>query len=324
MLKAFIAIILSFLLPVMAAQAADTSAKAKEKPEQIRLMLEWFVNPDHGPIIIARQLGYFQEEGVEVTIQEPADPDLSPKMVAAGKAELGIFYQPMLIQAVSDGLPLAWAGTLIASPLDGLIVKADGSIKTLADMKGKTIGFSVSGTEKSTLNALFKPHGFTIDDVKLVNVGWNLSSSLMTGRVDALLGAYRNFELNSLKLHGTKGRMFYMEENGVPSYDELIFIANSKNANKEGIRRFLRAVERGSQYIANHPEKSWDIFRDSNPGTLDNELNRLAWKDTIMHFALRPAAVDKGRYQRYASFMKDSGEIKTVPSVNAMMLDLYN
>ncbi|CAM3738049.1 ABC transporter substrate-binding protein [Parendozoicomonas haliclonae] len=306
-----------------ASVAAFAKELPKEQPKELTLMLEWFINPDHGPIIVAQQKGYFEQEGVKVTIQEPADPDLPPKLVAANDVDLAVYYQPSLIQAASEGLPLAWAGTLVATPLDGLIVLKDGPIKSLADMKGKSIGFSVNGSEKAILDTMFKPYGFGAEDVKTVNVGWNLSSSLMTGRVDALLGAYRNFELNSLELHKNSGKMFFIEEHGVPPYDELIFIANSKTADKEAIRRFLRAVERGAQFIANNPEEGWKVFRDSKPEALDNDLNRMAWIDTADRFALRPAAVDKGRYQRYAEFLKEFGEIKQVPDLKTMMLELY-
>ncbi len=317
MFKRVIALGLSCLLLATFAQAAP-----EKKPEQIKLMLEWFVNPDHGPIIIAAQQGYFEQQGVSVTIQEPADPDLPPKLIAAGDADLAVYYQPSLIQAAADGLPLAWAGTLVATPLDGLIVLKDGPVKSLADLKGKSVGFSVNGSEKALLNTMLKPHGLGYKDIKMVNVGWNLSSSLMSGRVDALLGGYRNFELNSLKLHGREGRMFFLEGNGVPPYDELIFIAHNKNANKEAIRRFLRAIELGTQFIVNSPEAAWSIFKSYNPDTLDNELNHLAWKDTVLRFALRPAAKDSGRYRRYAEFLKAHKEIRRIPDMKQLMLDL--
>lgn len=305
-----------------AAPATNPQNKPTQELQPLTLMLEWFVNPDHGPIIVAQQLGYFAEEGVKVTIQEPADPDLPPRLVAADNVDLAIYYQPNLTRAASENLPLAWVGTLIAAPLNGVIVLKNGSIKGLADLKGKSIGTSSDSTEEATLDALFKPHGFSHKDIKMVNVGWNLSAALMTGRVDALTGAYRNFELNSLKLHQRPGMIFPLEEHGIPPYDELIFIANTESANKDAIRRFLRGVERGAQFIANNPDNAWEIFKNYKPKELDNELNRLAWQDTVPHFALRPAAVDKGRYQRYAEFMKAYGEIKTLPDLNKMMLEV--
>lgn len=317
------------LVPVMA--MAEKTVPASEQGavtraadvRTLKLMLEWFVNPDHGPIIIAQQKGYFAQQGVKVTIQEPADPNLPAKLVAAGDVDLAVYYQPSLIHGVDRGLPLAWAGTLIANTLDGVIVLENGPIKTLADLKGRTIGMSSNGSEFPKLDELFKPYGFSARDVKVVNVGWNLSSSLMSGQVDAVVGAYRNFELNVLAINGARGRMFYYEENGVPPYDELIFIANKNNPDREAIRRFLRAVELGVQYIVNNPQQAWTLFRDYNPKQLDNELNRRAWFATVPYFAKRPAARDVGRYNRFAAFLKTHGTVKKQLDARDYMLELY-
>ena len=116
--------------------------------------------------------------------------------------------------------------------------------------------------------------------------------------------------------------MFYYEENGIPPYDELIFIANRDKHDKDAIRRFLRGVELGAQFIANNPDKGWEIFRDSNPRQLDNELNKRAWYDTIPHLARRPAAKDTGRYQRVADFLYEHKELKKPQKAEDLMISL--
>ena len=311
------------LWAVVMALSVNLSANTERVPtKELTLMLEWFVNPDHGPIIIAKENGYFKDQGLNIIIQEPADPNLPPKLVAAGKVDLAVYYQPSLIHGIANELPLAWAGTLIATPLDGLIVLDKSPIKSLKDMKGKTIGLNIGGIEHAILNTLFEPYGFGAKDVKLVNVGWNLSSSLLSGRVDAIMGAYRNFELNQLQIEGSKGRMFYYEEHNIPPYDELIFIANSTKHDKEAIRRFLKAIELGTQFIVNNPQKSWEIFRNYSPKKLNNELNRRAWFDTIARFALRPAAKDVDRYQSFVEFLLKKGELKRTINMNKHMLAL--
>ena len=199
----------------------------------------------------------------------------------------------------------------------------DSPIKSIKDLKGKSIGMAISGNEVAIFNTMFKPYGFDVSDVKLINVGWNLSSSLLSGRVDAITGGYRNFELNQLEVEGKKGRMFYNEEHGIPPYDQLIYIANSKKHDKEAIRRFMEAVEKGVQYIVNHPDESWEMFRDYRKEQLDNKLNKRAWYDTVSRFALRPAAKDVGRYQRYSDFLKKHGEVRNPPKASTYMLDLY-
>ena len=322
MKKPKLIICLICLVPLFAVAAVPSVQDAKPDMKELKLMLEWFVNPDHGPIIIAKQKGYFEEEGVKVNIQEPADPNLPPKLVAAGNVDLAVYYQPSMMEGVARGLPLAWAGTLVANTLDGIIVLDNGPIKSLKDLRGKKIGMSSTSNQFPQLDEVFKPYGFSSKDVQPVNVGWNLSSSLMSGQVDAIIGAYRNFELNVLKLHGAKGRMFYYEENGIPPYDELIFVTNSKSHDSEAIRRFLRAIERGSQYIVNSPEESWAVFKAYNPKQLDNELNHLAWEDTVPYFAKRPAAKDTGRYERYARFLKQHGAIDKTLRADDMMIAL--
>ena len=92
-----------------------------------------------------------------------------------------------------------------------------------------------------------------------------------------------------------------------------MFVANSKTYDKESIQAFNRAVEKATTYIVNHPEAAWKEFIAYSPDTLDNELNALAWKDTLTRFALRPAAIDLARYDDYAEFMFEHGIIESLP-----------
>ena len=290
--------------------------------KKITLMLEWFVNPNHGPIIIAQQKGFFKEEGLKVIIQEPSDPSLPPKLVAAGDVDLAVYYQPSLMEGISRGLPIIWAGTLIDHILDGVIVLDEGPIKSLKDLKGKKIGTSNGKYKNSLLNTLFETYGFTAKDIKIISVGWNLAASLMSGQVDAIIGGYRNFEMNLLKINNMKGRMFYYEENGIPPYDEIIFITHKNKHNKENIRRFLRCIQKASQYITNNKTKSWTAFRDYNPKQLDNKLNEMAWKDTIPHFSQNPAARNIDRYELYSKFLISKGGAGKPITADKMMIDL--
>ncbi|MGH1358225.1 MAG: ABC transporter substrate-binding protein [Burkholderiaceae bacterium] len=288
----------------------STHASAADK---LTLLLDWFVNPDHGPVIIAQEKGYFAQAGLEVEIIEPADPSDPPKLVAAGKADLAVSYQPQLHLQVEQELPLVRVGTLVATPLTCLLVLADGPVKTLADLKDRKVGFSVAGVEQAMLGAMLKPHKLTNKDIELVNVNFSLSPALMSGQVDAVFGAFRNFELNQMKIEGVAGRCFYPEEEGIPPYDELIYVANANNIDKAVLKRFIDATERATQYIVNHPLESWKIF-SATKKELQDELNRLAWTDTIPRFALRPAALDTGRYERMAEFMKQSGLVtRSIP-----------
>ncbi len=289
--------------------------------DDMTLLLDWFVNPDHGPIIIAQQKGFFADQDLDVDIVAPADPSDPPKLVAAGQAELAVSYQPSTHLQVAEGLPLIRVGTLVATPLNCLLVLEDGPIKEISDLEGAKIGYSVAGVEQALLGAIFEKHDVDYDSVELINVNWSLSPSLMSKQVDAVIGAYRNFELNQMEIEGVAGKCFYIEEEGVPTYDELVYVANSESMDKDKIRRFLRATELATQYIVNHPEESWDIFK-SYSAELDDELNAKAWVDTITRFALRPEALDEGRYTRFEAFLESSGLVKGTRPVSELAIDL--
>ena len=288
--------------------------------DKMTVVLDWFVNPNHGPLIIAQEKGYFADAGLEVEIIAPADPSAPPRMAAAGKADLALSYQPQLHLQVAEGLPLKRVGTLIASPLNCLLVLEDGPIETVADLKGRKIGFSVAGVEEALLSKLLGDADLSLDDVELVNVNWSLSPSVMSGQVDAVIGAYRNFELNQMEIEGVPGNCIYLEESGVPTYDELIYVANPDTVDHDRVRRFLKATQLATQYIVNHPDAAWDIFA-ATAEELQDDLNAKSWTDTIPRFALRPAALDFGRYANFEAFLHEAGLIETVHPVSDLAID---
>lgn len=279
------------------------------RAEKMLVLLDWFVNPDHAPLFVAQGKGYFAAEGLEVEMLAPADPNMPPKLVAAGKADLAISYQPQLQMHVDRGLPLKRIATLISTPLNSLVVLRDGPIKTLADLKGKKIGYSIGGFENALLQAMLGRVGLSLKDVELINVNFSLSPALIAGKVDAVIGAYRNFELNQMDILKRPGRAFFVEEEGVPSYDELIIVAHKDRLDDPRYIKFVRALERGVLFLINHPDESWQLFIKDRK-ELDNELNKRAWRDTLRRFALRPAALDEARYEKFARFLKQGGLIK--------------
>ena len=297
---------------------AATPAAAQD---QLTVVLDWFVNPDHGPIVIAEEQGYFADAGLEVEVIAPADPADPPKMAAAGRADLAISYQPQLHLQVAEGMPLVRVGTLVATPLNCLLVLEDGPIGEIADLEGRKVGFSVAGVEEALLSSILETNGLTMDDIELVNVSWSLSPALMSGQVDAVIGAFRNFELNQMEIEGVPGRCFYLEEEGLPAYDELIYVANPETMDADMIRRFLAATEKATQFIVNHPQESWEIF-SSTSTELQDELNERAWADTIPRFALRPEALDEGRYARFEAFLKEAGLVEGMRPVSELAVDL--
>jgi putative hydroxymethylpyrimidine transport system substrate-binding protein len=289
--------------------------------EKMLVVLDWFVNPDHGPLFIALEKGFFSRQGLDVSFQVPSNPNDPPKLVAAKNADIAVSYQPQHYLHVDQGLPLVRIATLVATPLNTLVVLADSDIRNLAQLKGKTVGYSIGGFETVILKVMLESQGLSLDTVKLVNVNFSLSPSLFSKSTDAVIGAFRNFELNQMDIEGRPGRAFYVEEYGIPSYDELILVARRDDVKALKFRKFVDALEEGVQFLVNHPDESWKLFIRGRKD-LDNQLNRLAWRDTLPRFALRPGALDHARYQRFAEFLKKQGLIKKVPQLETYAVEL--
>jgi putative hydroxymethylpyrimidine transport system substrate-binding protein len=286
-----------------------TLSVANAKTDKITIGLDWFINPDHAPLIIAQKRGFFKEVGLEVEMIEPADPNDPPKLVAAGKLDLAISYQPQLHIQVDQGLPVVRVGTLVSVPLNSLVVLEDGPIKSISDLKGKKIGFSVGGFEEALLSGMLEKYNIKMTDVDLININFSLSPSLIAKKVDAVIGAFRNFELNQMDIVNHPGKAFYPEEHGVPSYEELIYIANVKNRNNPVFDKFFKAIQKATLTIINDPETTWQDFSTYRKG-LNDELNKRAFKDTLSRFTLRPQAHDLKTYEVFGNFLKQKGIIK--------------
>lgn len=301
-------LLLAFARPVAAA-------------EPVKLILDWLINPDHGPLIVAREKGFFAEAGLAVELVAPSDPNDPAKFLAAGQADAAILYQPQLHLAVDKGLPLVRIGTLIASPLNTVMVPADGPIKTIADLKGKKIGSSLGGLDEAYLTALLARHKLTLADVTLVDVNFNLVPGLLSHQVDAIIGGYRTVEMNQLALEKMPARAFYFEEEGIPAYDELIIATSRKLLTDPRMPKVMAAIERGALYLVNHPEESWSLFIKGRP-ELDDPLDRQAWADSLRRFDLSPSALARGRYQAFAKFLLDRKLIAKIPPLESYAVEL--
>ena len=287
---------------------------AHAKTDKLTIGLDWFINPDHAPLIIAQKRGFFKEVGLEVEMIEPADPNDPPKLVAAGKLDLAISYQPQLHIQVDQGLPVVRVGTLVSVPLNALVVLKDGPIKSISDLKGKKVGFSVGGFEEALLSGMLEKYNLKMSDIELININFSLSPSLIAKKVDAVIGAFRNFELNQMDIVGHPGTAFYPEEHGVPTYEELIYISNTKNKNNPIFDKFFKAIQKATLTMINDPASSWKDFSTYRKG-LDDELNKRAYRDTLSRFSLRPQAHDLNTYRVFGEFLKEKGIIKKVNNV---------
>jgi putative hydroxymethylpyrimidine transport system substrate-binding protein len=293
--------VLIFTLIIQPAYATD----------KLIVLLDWFANPDHAPLIVAQTEGFFKRENLEVELIGPADPSDPPKLVAAGKADLAIDYQPQLLEQIDHGLPLIAIGTLINKPLNALVVLKSSAINSIADLKNKKIGYSGSGMNSTMLKVMLENHHITLNDVEVINTHYDLTQALLSGKVDAVTGIMRNFEMIQMELAGKPARAFYPEENGMPVYSDLIIIANKMNAADPRFPRFLHALKLATDYLENHSEACWQTFARLHPESND-ELNSRAWNETLPYFTRTPEKINHQQFMHFAQFMQKNGLIKTL------------
>lgn len=308
-----VAVLLALLLSGGAARAAD----------KFTVLLDWFVNPDHAPLIVAQEIGAYADEGLDVEFVPPADANMPPKLVAAGHGDLAVTYQPQFYQQIDQKLPLVRVATLIGQPLATLTALADSGIKTIADMKGKRLGYGLGDIEVAELGTILKTAGLGLSDVTLVNVGEQLSTSLLTHQIDAV-SVYRNFEVFELRDKGATPVTFNYEDHGVPSYDELILVTRAEAARDDRTIRFLRALRKGVAYLKAHPDESWALFLKHH-SDLDDKLNRQAWAATLPTFVVQPELLDRAKYERFAAFLFENKLISKMPDLDqcTVQLDLH-
>ncbi len=281
--------------------AAVSSETLAAKP--VTFMLDWFPNPNHVPLYVALNKNFFQRAGLQVKLQVPADPNDPLKLVAAGKVDFAVSYQPSVIIARSQELPVRSIGVLVEHPLTTIMFLKDSGIRTPADLKGKKIGYSVAGFEEAILGTIAENGGLKHSDYTLVNVNFNLVPALLSRKVDAVVGAYRNFEKIQLELQGKTVGIFPPEQFGVPDFYELILITNERLAQRQPdlVRAFTKAIGEAINFTVNQPDEASKIFFTAQP-KLRDELNLRAYQATLPAYA-RTQAQSREKWATFQDFM---------------------
>lgn len=282
-----------------------------DKTQQFELMLDYFPNADHAPIYAAQGAGAFEDAGLELKIRQPADPSAPIKQVAAGRVDLAVSYEPEVMRARSEGLRVISVGALVHGPLTSIISLPKAKIRTAADLEGKTVGTAGIDYQHAYLQTILNEANVPQDSVKERNLGFNLVPGLLTGKVDAVLGAFWNYEGIDLEQRGRKPRILRIEDAGVPKYDELVFVANEDALEQSGpqIRGFMQAVARGAAALERDPAKGTQALLDANRD-LDPKLQNAVVRATLPYFAPprgRPYGWQEAReWRRFGQWMMDA------------------
>lgn len=239
-------------------------------------MLDWTPNPDHVGLYYAQETGLFAKAGLDVTIRAPSDPTTPLKLVAAGDTDLAVSYEQEMFYAGASKLPVTAVAAIVPQPLNSFMA-IDPDIRSIADLKGKSIGITGVASDYADLDTALGSVGLTRSDVKVVIVGYNLLLALLSHRVDAVLDVYPNVEGIEVAEQGHKPTIIPVDRAGVPFYDELVLVANSNRLRSDPayasmVRRFVAAFLTGTEQARAHPSRSLAILTkvtDSDARFLD-------------------------------------------------------
>jgi putative hydroxymethylpyrimidine transport system substrate-binding protein len=263
----------------------EAIAPSGHSKQHLTLLLDWFPNADHVGIYEAQAKGYFSQAGLDVHIQVPGNVADPLQLVAAGKADVAVSYEPEVLLARNQNLPVVSIGAIVQQPLTSIISIGKHPVHNAAELKGKTIGDAGISYQHSYLETILAHAHVPPSSVKEVNVGANLVPSLVAGRVDAILGGYWNYEAVQLHQLGKKPTVLRMNQVGVPPYDELVLVTrtNLLEQQPDVLRRFVQAVARGYRTAKADPTGAVSDLVRLNPG-LDQKLQLASVKATLSAF----------------------------------------
>ena len=254
--------------------------------EPLRVSLDFFPNPSHVPLYVAMASGRFAEAGLEIELIVPANPSDPVKLAAARTIDVALTPQINYLIARAEGLPLIAIGALIDKPLGGLLALADRGVEELEDLRGGRIGYSLAPLEPILWETMLASVGISVDEVELINVGFNTMVSLLAGSVDAI-GGFRNFEPIQVRQQGREPAYFPQEDYGVPWTYEILMAVHPTIGEERGedLQRFLSVLADAVSFTLEHPEEALGLFLEANPD-LDDELNRLSYEASLPLYAM--------------------------------------
>ena len=311
------------------AACGEKSENVTGKTQPFGLTLDFYPNPDHAGIYLAQKLGYFREAGLDVQIHAPSDPSAPIKQVAAGRADLAISYEPEVVLAQQQGLDVVAVGALVDRPLTSMIWLKKSGVKGVGNLRGKTIATAGIPYQDAFLKTILARANLSPSDVKAVNVGFGLLPALAGGSAQAMLGGYSNVEGVDLRMRGKAPIVTPVDKLGVPTYDELVLVAQRKRLEEdpEAIRLFIAALARGTDAAVKSPNAATKAVLEANH-SLDPKLTAAEVKATLP--LLKPSRpgrpygyMDPAQWRNFIGWMRDNELIPALPPTSQVLSNAY-
>lgn len=240
----------------------------------VSIILDWFPNANHTGIYAGIKHNTFTNEGLNLSIHAPSDPTTVLALVADQKYDFGIFYQPDLLLARSEGVPAVAVAGIVNRPLNAMMTLKDSGIKRPSDLAGKKIGYPGIDWNRSMLATMLESDGLSLVDVELIDVGWSLAPTLLSGEVDAIIGAYWTHESIVMENEGYDIEIIKPDEWGVPPYYELVIVTSEQffQEEKDKVKKFVRGLSNGYQHAISDPDGSLQALFAMSPPSVDRVI----------------------------------------------------
>ncbi len=329
-IPAFALAVALLVLALGLAACGEKSEEVNGRAQPFTLTLDFYPNPDHAGIYMAEKLGYFADAGLDVSIQTPADPSTPIKQVAAGRSDLAISYEPEVVLAREGGLDVKAVAAMVNRPLTSMIWLKKSGIESVGGLRGKTVATAGIPYQDAYLKTILARARLASDDVKAVNVGFGLLPAILGGKAQAILGGFSNVEGVDLRLRGKDPVVTPVDELGVPTYDELVLVAQRERLEEEpqSVRSFIAALARGTLAAASNPKATAKALLEANPD-LDPKLTRAELAATLP--LLSPASGAERPYgfmapeqwRKFIGWMRDNELIDGLPATSELLSNDY-
>ena len=308
--------------------AQNTSTEENDALRELTVVLDWYPNALHAFLYQAEQAGYFAEEGLTVNIQSPAGVNDAMSMVAAGKADIGLYYQQDVIQArVEQDVPVKSIAAVVQAPLNIILSLKEKDITEPADLAGKTVGYAGTELSEALVHSIMQQSGQDPSSVELIDVGCDLMSSMVTGNVDATIGCLVNHEVPQMEKEGFEVNYFFPDDFGVPQYYEGIFLANDDMIENEPdvLAGFLRGCQKGFEGFKTDTDAVLQVLLDNQDESnfpLDPDVEKQSCQTLLPLMETADAAFlsqSEACWQQNIDWMYDEGLISSKPDVSEVM-----
>ncbi|MDM8101049.1 MULTISPECIES: ABC transporter substrate-binding protein [Oceanobacillus] len=308
---------------------AEDNKNVKET-NTVSIMLDWYPNAVHSYLYVAEEKGYFEEEGIDVDIQFPANPTDPLSLAASGNVTMGLYYQPDVIAArANENIPVKSVAAIVREPLNHIVYRSDDPVNSPKDLEGKQVGYPGIPVNEAIVQTIVEHDGGDYEKVDMLNVEFELGSSLISEQVDAVSGMYVNHEVPVLRSEGYDIDFINPVDYGVPHFYEIVAVTSDETWEEEqkNIEAFWRAARKGYDFMIENEEEALQILLDHQdegnfPLEKEIETESLSILLPKMESEQGFGSQEKASWEETAKWLKEYGVIKEIPNIDDIFINI--